>query len=93
MANGYLWAANPDGHNRRVINRDSATPPFEQLAGILRAQIVSGELARGERLPTILDLSVKFEVAQLTVRKAVQVLKDEGLVVARAGWGTFVAED
>jgi GntR family transcriptional regulator len=75
-----------------VISRDTPVPPYRQLAGILRDQIASGELAPGERLPTILELGAEYGVATPTVRKALAVLKDEGLVVGVGGYGTFVAE-
>ena len=75
-----------------MINRCTAVPPYLQLAAILRHQIETGELAAGSRLPTILDLGAAYELATPTVRKALAVLKDEGLVVGVGGYGTFVAE-
>jgi len=68
-------------------------PPYLQMAAILRGKITSGELAPGTRLPSVLGLAGEYHVAQATVQKALALLKDEGLIVAYAGYGTFVAED
>jgi DNA-binding GntR family transcriptional regulator len=76
-----------------MINRDRPVPPYRQLADIIRAKIESGELAPGARLPSITALAAQYEVAQITVQKALTLLKAEGLVVGVAGYGTFVAED
>ena len=76
-----------------MIHRDTRVPPYRQLAAILRARIASGDLAPGARLPSIIDLGARYEVGSVTVRKALAILKAEGLVVAEPGWGHFVAED
>jgi GntR family transcriptional regulator len=75
-----------------MISRDAPQPPYEQLAAIIRGQVESGELKPGDRVPPILDLAATYGVSASTVRKAVRVLKDEGLITGRAGWGMFVAE-
>jgi GntR family transcriptional regulator len=76
-----------------VISRDRPVPPYLQLAQIIREQVKSGELAPGTRLPSLLDMAAQYQVAVPTVRKAMAVLKAEGLVVGVAGYGTFIAED
>ena len=75
----------------RVINRDSPVPPWRQLYALLKGQIESGELPPGSRLPSIVDLAHTYEVALTTVRKALDSLKADGLVVT-SPMGTFVAE-
>jgi GntR family transcriptional regulator len=55
--------------------------------------VADGELAPGTRLPSIVDLAGQYEVAIPTVRKALAVLKAEGLVTGVAGYGTFIAEE
>lgn len=67
-------------------------PPYLQLAAIIRARVESGELAPGTRLPPILAMAGEYGVSVPTVRKALAVLKDEGLVTGIAGWGTFISE-
>lgn len=66
-------------------------PPWQQLADLLRGRIESGALAPGDRLPSIVSLAQEYDLAPVTVRKAITRLRDEGLVESRVGWGTFVA--
>jgi GntR family transcriptional regulator len=75
-----------------MINRSSSVPPWEQLAGILRGRIESGELAPGDRIPSVISLAQEYELAAGTVRKALAQLQREGLIESRVGWGTFVTE-
>ena len=69
----------------------STVAPWRQLYALLRAQIESGELAPGDRLPSITDLSQTYGLALTTVRKALDALKSEGLVET-SPMGTFVAQ-
>ena len=75
-----------------MINRSSSVPPWEQLAGLLRARIESGELAPGDRIPSVLSLAQEYDLAAGTVRKALAQLQREGLVESRVGWGSFVTD-
>ena len=74
-----------------MVNRSSATPPWEQLRDLLKARIESGELAPGDRIPSVLRLAQEYDVAANTARKALAALKTEGLIETRTGWGTFAA--
>jgi DNA-binding GntR family transcriptional regulator len=75
-----------------MITRGTPVPPYLQLAAIIRRQIDSGELAPGQQLPSAVSLAANFQVSVPTVRKAISLLKAEGLVTGVAGYGTFVAE-
>lgn len=75
-----------------MIDRSLPVPPSRQLAAILRQQIKSGALPPHTRLPSILELAGQYEMAGVTVRKALNILKDEGLILAVPGMGTYVAE-
>ena len=66
-------------------------PLHEQLAGILRAQIASGQLAPGRRIPSEQDLMDQHGVSRGTASRAVRALRDEGLVILVFGRGTFVS--
>jgi GntR family transcriptional regulator len=66
------------------------TPLYLQLAAILREQVQSGELPPRSALPSESYLQQEQGVSRGTVRMAVGVLRDEGLVVTIAGRGTFV---
>lgn len=75
------------------IRHDDPRPPFQQLADDLRTAIADGDLAAGQRLPSNRDLAEQYGIAPMTVQSAVRVLRDEGLVVAQQGRGTFVHPD
>ena len=74
-----------------MISEDDPRPAYVQLADILRARIASGQITA--RLPSERDLHQEFGLAPLTVRKAVRLLRDEGLVTVVVGRGTYVKKD
>ncbi|MCH9759479.1 MAG: GntR family transcriptional regulator [Actinomycetia bacterium] len=76
--------------NLAQIDRESDVPPFEQIMGVLRHAITSGQFAPGERLPTETRLADHFRVARTTVRRAVRELRSEGLLVPASGRGVAV---
>ena len=67
-------------------------PLYNQLADILREMIKSGELQPRSALPSESYLQQEQGVSRGTVRMAVGILRDEGLVVTIRGRGTFVKE-
>jgi DNA-binding GntR family transcriptional regulator len=73
-----------------VVERGMAVPPSRQIAAALRDRIRSGEYPSGSALPTILELAAEFRVTSNTTRKALGILKDEGLIESVPGYGTFV---
>jgi len=74
-----------------VISRESPVAPWRQVYCILKEEIASGELKPGSRLPSNVDLSKEHDLALATVQKALDRLRDEGLVVT-SPMGTFVSE-
>ncbi|MEO8753320.1 MAG: FCD domain-containing protein [Casimicrobiaceae bacterium] len=64
----------------------------DDVTEVLRARLVSGEVAIGERLPTESQLSDAFQVSRAVVREAVARLKHEHLVESRQGAGMFRAQ-
>lgn len=76
--------------SRVTIDHDAATPVYQQLANILRARISAGELPPGRALPSETSLMQEHGIARETARKAVRVLRDEGLVTVVQGRGAFV---
>jgi GntR family transcriptional regulator len=75
-----------------ALNKHSPVPLYYQLAEQIREQIRSGELGPGEQLPSERLLSEHHAISRMTVRQAVAYLVREGVLVARHGLGTFVAE-
>ena len=63
---------------------------YMRLADHLAARIASGELPADGRLPGERDLAAEYGVALGTARRAVEELRDRGLVVTLPGKGTFV---
>ena len=66
-------------------------PLYFQIASDLRQQIEAGALAPDAQLPNEKELARTYDVSLITVRGAMRLLLDDGLVVRRPGRGTFVA--
>lgn len=66
-------------------------PLYAKVEAALSRAILRGQLSPGERLPTESELMGRFDVSRVTVRRAVQELRLQGLVTSRQGIGTFVA--
>jgi GntR family transcriptional regulator len=73
-----------------LVDHLDPTPLYVQLAGILRGMIESGELEPRAALPSESYLQQQHGVSRGTVRTAVRILRDEGLVVTIHSRGTFV---
>ena len=71
---------------------DAPVPRWQQIAAELRADILAGRVAPGERLPNEQVLAERFGVNRHTLRQAVQALAREGHVQVRQGSGTYVRE-
>lgn len=69
------------------IDRDAGTV-WRQVAADLRRRIAAGEFPG--RLPSQHDLAYQYETTLVTLRKALRVLEDEGLIVTEHGWGSRV---
>lgn len=65
---------------------------YREIASELRSRINAGELPPGDKVPGENELMAQYGVEQLTARRALDVLKNEGLIVARRGSGTYVRE-
>lgn len=70
----------------------SPAPLYEQIKQHITDLIETGELGPNDRLPSETDLAAEFQVARMTVHRAIKELKDSGVVTRIAGVGTFVAE-
>jgi DNA-binding GntR family transcriptional regulator len=74
------------------VDHDAEMPLWRQLADLLRSQIQSGELQAGRVMPSETTLMQEHGVARGTVRKAIDLLAEEGLVNRVQGRGTFVRQ-
>ena len=64
--------------------------PYEDIVDELRSSIVEGRLEAGARLPSENELAERFRTSRPTVRRAIALLKAEGLVTSEQGRGAFV---
>ena len=70
--------------------KSSFVPQYQVIYDNLKAKIQSGELAPGSQLPFERELCEAFSVQRITVRKALDMLVQDGLIYKRAGCGSFV---
>ena len=86
---------NPVPTNQASDPAGSASPSFrplyQQIKALITQSLQSGEWKPGELMPSEVELAGRFKVSQGTVRKAIDELAAENLVVRRQGKGTFVA--
>lgn len=77
----------------RAMVQASATfsPLYRQIKGLILQALDAGEWRPGEAIPSEIELAARFNVSQGTVRKAIDEMAAENLVVRRQGKGTFVA--
>ena len=76
--------------DRTEIDRTSFEPPYHQLARLLRDKVASGEYPAGSRLPSENKLVETYSVGRPTVRRAIALLAQEGVLAAERGRGTLV---
>lgn len=73
-----------------LANDHSNSPIYIKLAHLLRQQIMDGDIIAGEALPSERDLCAIMGASRVTVRKATELLIEEGLLSRRQGSGTYV---
>jgi GntR family transcriptional regulator len=74
----------------RVYDR-SRIPLYIQVASVMRRRIETKQWHPGGKIPTLVELEREFQVARVTVRQAVDILREEGLLRSQQGRGTFAA--
>ena len=72
------------------IDPTGPVPPYRQIAAIIRARIESGEYPAGTRIPTESEMVETWEVARTTARRAIALLREEGLVITVPQRGSYV---
>lgn len=80
----------------QAVSQASGTSPtfsplYQQIKALITTSLQTGEWKPGELIPSEFELAARYKVSQGTVRKAIDELSAENLVVRRQGKGTFVA--
>jgi GntR family transcriptional regulator len=70
---------------------DEGTPLFVQISGQLADDIVDGQLAEGDRVPSTNELAAFYRINPATAAKGINMLVDDGVLEKRRGIGMFVA--
>ena len=71
----------------------SRIPLYIQVASVMRRRIETKQWSLGQKISTLVELEREFQVARVTVRQAIDILREEGLLRSQQGRGTFVAEN
>jgi GntR family transcriptional regulator len=88
-----MVAPTPSSQALRFAEADGPafSPLYRQIKALITRSLEAGEWRPGEAIPSEVELAARFKVSQGTVRKAIDELATDNLVVRRQGKGTFVA--
>ena len=75
-----------------MIKFEQSSPIYIQIIQKVKANIVSGKLKGGEKMPSVREFSETFKVNPNTVQRVFIELEREGITYSQRGIGTFVAE-
>jgi len=77
-----------------IVELDTSTgvPPYEQVRVAIERAVAGGELAPGDRLPTVRALAASLGLAANTIARAYRELEAVGVLAGRGRRGTFVAD-
>jgi len=76
---------------QNAVESPTFSPLYRQIKGLILQALDNGEWRPGESIPSEIELAQRFSVSQGTVRKAIDEMAAENLLVRRQGKGTFVA--
>lgn len=76
---------------RIIISNSSDEPIYAQIAKQIKEQILKGELAEGEPLPSIRSLARELNISVITTKRAYEELERDGFIETVAGKGSFVS--
>ena len=77
-----------EAKERRIVKKAL----YHEVIGLLRDDIDNGRYAPGAKLPSEDQLAREFSISRVTLREALRVLEDDGVIVRRHGSGTFVRD-
>lgn len=73
-----------------IISNSSGEAIYEQIVSQIKSQIMSGELAEGDALPSMRALAQSLRVSVITTKRAYEELERDGFIVSQTGKGSFV---
>lgn len=73
-----------------IISNSSGEPIYEQITAQIKAQILTGQLAAGEALPSMRKLALELHISLITTKRAYAELEELGFIETCAGRGCFV---
>ncbi len=75
---------------RIIINNSSMVPIYEQVVSQIKNTIITGQLQDAEALPSVRTMAAELKISSLTVKKAYDILEEEGFITTVHGKGSFV---
>lgn len=75
----------------KQLGSPSYRPLYDQIKVLITQSLIGGEWRPGDMIPSEIDLAQRYKVSQGTVRKAIDSLATENILIRRQGKGTFVA--
>lgn len=76
---------------KEALSSPAFQPLYQQIKSLITQSLMAGEWGPGEPIPSEIELASRFNVSQGTVRKAINELADQNLLIRHQGKGTFVA--
>lgn len=73
-----------------IISNSSGVPLYEQIEEQIKNQIITGELAEGEPLPSMRILAKELKISIITTKRAYEELERDGFIYSVTGKGSFV---
>ena len=73
-----------------IISNSSGEAIYEQIVSQIKSQIMSGDLAEGDALPSMRALAQALRVSVITTKRAYEELERDGFIVSQTGRGSFV---
>jgi len=73
-----------------IISNSSGVPIYEQIEEQIKSQIMTGELAEGDALPSMRVLAKDLKISIITTKRAYEDLEREGFIESVTGKGSFV---
>lgn len=82
-----------NGENMNILDTNASVPLYQQIAQIFQKMILSGDYPPGSKIPTENELCSIYGVSRVTIRKALGLLTQKGMLTSIPSKGTFVTEE